>query len=294
VPSATRAEVLVEGEGALRLLGSVQYGMPPEPMSQPCGHFFVEHIRLYSLTSFVIGLVEDAVRSNLAWVNLSEGPVSPLKEPEKTSLGRVIKLIDEFLHHNDLVFELMFVRYVDNFLTYISDLLALIFKTRPETLKSGDTVRVEDVLSFPTVQDFVESLTERKILQLSTKGFSQLESYLSERLGFELFKDGDDFLRAKIIIEVRNVFVHNRGIANKIFASRAPEFEAELGKRIRLSKEEVVASIAFLTRSVVEIDTQASQKFGTERPIATKEQLTRQYVEIYGKDRERPAQYTSN
>ena len=278
----------------MRLLGSVKYGVPPEPMSQPCGHFFIEHVRLYSLTSFVIGLVEHAVTSDLAWVGLSEGPVSRLKDTERASLGRAIKLIDEFLHHSDLVFELMFIRYVDNFLTYISDLLALIFKTRPETLKSGDSVRVEDVLSFPTIQDFIESLTERKILQLSTRGFSQLENYLSERLGFELFKSGDDFLRAKIIIEVRNVFVHNRGIANKIFASRAPEFEAELGKRITLSKEEVVASIAFLTRSVAETDTQAAQKFGTERPIATKDQLTRQYVEIYGTDRETPAQHTSN
>src|SRR5271157_4510607 len=49
-----------------------------------------------------------------------------------------------------LICEMAVCRVVDNYLTYVSDLLGLIFSARPETLKSSEEVTLEFVLTHRT------------------------------------------------------------------------------------------------------------------------------------------------
>lgn len=162
--------------------------------------------------------------------------------------------------HLQLFLQMMLCRAVDNFLTYISQLLSLIFTARPEMLKSGETARLEMILQFKTMEDLIDALVERRVTDLAYQGMRDLAKDLSKRIGFELFERAEDLERAVRIIEVRNLVVHNRGIVNRLFLSRLPGY-AQLGDRLEMEGKEVLNDMEFLAQSVANIDKRAGEKF---------------------------------
>jgi hypothetical protein len=126
------------------------------------------------------------------------------------------------------VMEMILVRGTDNFLTYISELLALVFTGRPETLKSGETVKLEEILQYSTMPDLVHHLAERRVERLSYQGMRDLQKDLAERLNIEIFLSDESLSRAVRIIETRNLVVHNRGILNRTFQTKANDFSGGL------------------------------------------------------------------
>jgi len=57
--------------------------------------------------------------------------------------------LDQLL--DPLVFELFFSRSVDSFLTFLSEVVGSIFRAKPETLRSAEQVRVDDVLRYASM-----------------------------------------------------------------------------------------------------------------------------------------------
>lgn len=160
------------------------------------------------------------------------------------------------------VMEMMVVRGADNFLTYVSELLALVFTSRPETLKSGETVKLEEILKYPTMDDLVMRLAERRVERLSYQGMKDLQKDLAEKLNFEIFPTPETLSRAVRIVEIRNLFVHNRGIVNRIFLTRTGDSSLAVGSLFRLSPHSVISELEFLAKSVIDIDGRAALKFG--------------------------------
>lgn len=72
--------------------------------------------------------------------------------------------------YRQLILQMMLCRAVDSFLTYISELLALTYRTKPEMLKSGETVRLDVILQYQAMEDLVSALVERRVSQLSFQG----------------------------------------------------------------------------------------------------------------------------
>jgi hypothetical protein len=163
------------------------------------------------------------------------------------------------------VMEMMVVRGADNFLTYVSELLALIFTSRPETLKSSETVKLEDILQHSTMDDLVKRLAERRVERLSYQGMKDLQKDMAEKLNFEIFPTSESLGRAVRIIENRNLLVHNRGIVSKAFQARTGDVSLAVGKLINLSPPSVVSDLEFLANSVLDIDERAAVKFGLVR-----------------------------
>jgi len=93
-----------------------------------------------------------------------------------------------------------------------------------------------------------------------------LTQYLSKRLGFELFPDADSLNRAILLVEIRNVIVHARGIVNDTFIQRVTKPPVSRGKRITLSINDVQGHIEFLADSVSDIEARAHDKFGIKLP----------------------------
>ncbi len=167
----------------------------------------------------------------------------------------------ELATHLQLFLQMMLCRAVDNFLTYISELLSLIFGTRPEMLKSNETARLEMILQFKTMEDLVGALVERRVTDLAYQGMRDVSKDLSKRIGFELFLNPEELELAVRIIEVRNLIVHNRAIVNRLFLSRLPDYPTHLGDRLELEGKSVLEDIEFLARSVSGIDMRAIEKF---------------------------------
>jgi len=163
------------------------------------------------------------------------------------------------------VCEMMLVRGTDNFLTYVSELLALIFTTRPETLRSAETVKLEEILEHASMDDLVKRLAERRVERLSYQGMKDLQKDLAEKLNFEIFPSSEPFSRAMRIIEIRNLLVHNRGIVNRTFQVKTGDSSLAIGSLFELRPHPLISDLDFLAKSVLDIDERAALKFGLAR-----------------------------
>jgi hypothetical protein len=191
---------------------------------------------------------------------------SEQRESVRRRLEEGPKIVGQLPGYRALMFQMMYTRAVDNFLAYVSELIALIFRTRPDTLKSNATVRLETILQFKAMDDLISALTERRVQDLSYKGMKTLSEYLSKRLAFELFIRRDSLERAVEIIEFRNLIVHNRALVDSVFVERMPKYADRIGKTLDVEDEhELPDTLEFLSASALDIDKRASQKFDLPR-----------------------------
>jgi hypothetical protein len=167
--------------------------------------------------------------------------------------------------HQQLLLQMVLSRMVDNYLVYIADLLALIFRTKPETLRSSEKVRLDTVLAHDNMEELISDLAERQVNRLSYQGMRDLSQYLSGSLKFDLFKSPQDLKRAAGIIELRNLIVHNRAVVNRHFLSRVPDSPTQVGEVVELDLDSVFSDVQFLTGSASDLDARASDKFGLAR-----------------------------
>jgi hypothetical protein len=146
-------------------------------------------------------------------------------------------------------------------LTYISEFIALIFRTRPETLRSNETERLDFILGYSSMEDLINSLAEKRVEALSYRGMSDLAEYVRERLGLNLFENREREQRAVRMIEVRNIIVHHRGIASRTFLRRVPDFAAKIGETVRLG-DLATEELELFPICVCDIDVRGAAKFG--------------------------------
>ena len=176
-----------------------------------------------------------------------------------------VRLVDSAHEYDRLRSELILCRAVDGFLKYIADLMALVFVSRPETMKSAETVRLDFILENETMDDLIGALADKRVNDLAYKGMRELSSYLSDRLGLRLFDSPGDLERAAEIIEIRNLIVHNRGIINRTFLQKVSKPVGNLGELVTIEEDPMFDDLWILLESASRIDAAAVQKFGLPR-----------------------------
>lgn len=237
---------------------------PPGPgiMTPPGWSFQREYERLFGFIFYITKLAtstDEKAKVAARALYESEDPEKyreTLENIEKHGATGALRKL-----HRTLLLEMMLCRAADNFLAYVAELLAVVFRTRPETLRSSESVRLDDVLKHASMEDLVHDLAERRVNQLSYQGMRDLSAYLSDRLGFELFPKPESLERAVRIIESRNIIVHNRGLVNELFLSRAPRASANVGEPLDLDTDLIFDDLEFIALSVYEMDARAVQKF---------------------------------
>jgi hypothetical protein len=180
--------------------------------------YLQDYRRLEEFVGFIFFLASttDKIAVTVAETQLDPDLVDDsLDEEKKASRRRIIEEkgvghLKRLLAQLQLILQTMLCRNVDNFLTYLSQLLSLIFRTKPETLRSNEQIKVDFALQYSTMDDLVDAIAEKKVTDLSYAGMRQLSDYLRDRLGLELFTDEPALERAIFLIEVRNLIVHNR------------------------------------------------------------------------------------
>ena len=73
--------------------------------------------------------------------------------------------------HQQRLLEMIFSRIVDNFTTYISELLRDVLTSKPEILRSKQEVRLDYVLKFASLSELISDLVDRKVSDLGYLGF---------------------------------------------------------------------------------------------------------------------------
>lgn len=241
-------------------------------ISLPASRFYKDAVALSAFLLFLVTNIENLDKIATVIVGL----LAKVPEDQRVQAGMptdVSQAVNDFAEgkasgplenlstHLPLLAELIFCRMVDNFLNYVSELMALIFETKPEMLKSDEKISIEEILEYPTREALLNALIERKVLALSFKGMIELNSDLARKIGFALFDDAADLKHAAILVEQRNLVTHNRGCVNRRYLERVSPTQLKLGDRLTFSIGPVKDDLAFLKRCLVHVDQRAQQKF---------------------------------
>ena len=116
--------------------------------------------------------------------------------------------------------ENMCIRIVDNFSTYLSEIVQAAMVKRPEILKSNELVKIEDVLRFSTYKDLIAFLVNKKVNELSYKNMLDFEKFVMDRTGLILTDYEYDKTNLMFGIEIRNIYTHSRGIVTETTMKR--------------------------------------------------------------------------
>lgn len=196
---------------------------------------------------------------------LSEEDLVPIERDLWTRLeSDGFKAVAKGRKFDSFQMQMLFSRFVDSFLTYVSEILVTIFRAKPEALRSGEQVKLEDILKHHNMEDLVNFLVERKVHRLSYQGLGELNLALKNELGFPLFVDVGELASAKALVEQRNLLAHSRGVVNQIFLQRVPNSQYKIGEKIEIDTQSLAQTLQFLALVVVQVDGRAVTKFGIE------------------------------
>lgn len=178
---------------------------------------------------------------------------------------RAVKKLNDFgvLNSRNLT-----VITVDSFLWFVSSAIQRAMKKKPDLVKSGELIKIEEIFEFDNKRELINYLIDRKINALSYGGMSKIEKFISDSMGISLFPDNDARELMQIFVEIRNIHVHNRGFVNRLFLSRATQhekFDFVEGKRAHLDFDELVGLTRVCVQTAIELDTKICKKFSIER-----------------------------
>lgn len=252
-------------------------GEQEEYVTKPYADFVLAYMGLVKYLNFIDNKMKEDVDTQLSNIEGKE-----IKNEEEMSDGFEInldkaaqRLLDDQVVYENLIIEMILSRAIDGFLTYMADMLALIFTSKPETLKSNDTMKYDDILSYGSMEELVHEMAESRVRNLTYGGFEKLHGYFKEKLNFDLLGKDEDFDSISVIVAVRNLCVHKRGIIDKIFSDKVSKThfvedgkKPIVGKRIDLSRRAFYDSLGDIYTLASSIDDRASIKFSLDRPIA--------------------------
>lgn len=155
----------------------------------------------------------------------------------------------------------------DGFLWYLSDVIQRAMRRRPEIVKSGQTIKIEEVFDFKSRREMINYLIDRKINSLSYGGMNEIEKFIDDSLGISMFDTDDQRAKMKVLIESRNVLVHNRGVINSLFIKRIDKAAAEEFKdkvTVYMGFDRLLTYTGISAKTAVELDEKIAKKFRLE------------------------------
>lgn len=171
--------------------------------------------------------------------------------------------------------EIALARYVDNYLTYLADILREVLRVKPEVLKSSQsTLTVEEALDHGSIEELRSFIADRAVTSLSYAGLADVDDFFRRRLGLRLFED--EAVEAYVVqaVLLRNLLTHRRGVVDER-AVRAGLLAANypIGERIQLDSSECARVIAATVAAVTELDRRVAAKFDLD--VSTYEASTK-------------------
>lgn len=170
--------------------------------------------------------------------------------------------LTKFLRKNrQVLLEMFLARLVDNFQTYLVDLVRQVLHAKPAMLSTRQqTLTLEELLRYDRIEDLVHDIIERRVNALTYEGFVELQSWCAER-GLEVQVLQADRDAVVELIATRNVIAHNRGLVDEKYMKTAPKARFSPGDVRTLEVDDLLGASALLHRVVAETDRLAAEKF---------------------------------
>jgi len=219
-------------------------------LTEPGHHFCTVSMRCLDFLNFLFTLAQNCDHLAKTYAEVFE---------EKKIDGEFY--VKYFRNQAPFLLEIMICKQIDEFTSYFSELLRLILKANPSILKSGDRIKVEEILKFESMDELTAHLIENKIMELSYQSFTDLGIWLEERLGVDLFDENDEKEIIIELIETRNIIVHNRGKIGTKYLKNVKSTRFKIGELRKIDIEYFARSAVFLILFLKSFDQKISKKF---------------------------------
>lgn len=159
-----------------------------------------------------------------------------------------------------LLLEMWLCRIVECYQNYLSSILKDVFYCCPDVLKSGEMIKLDEILRYSRMDDFIRELSERKVSSLSYSSFDDLFNFFDKKLGIKITDEANKNL-IREAIETRNISIHNNCIINRRYITKLRESEELIGHKKKIKKEFLATIIDITHRNVLDIDSKLIKKF---------------------------------
>ncbi|RCR67015.1 AlbA family DNA-binding domain-containing protein [Larkinella punicea] len=148
--------------------------------------------------------------------------------------------------------KILYSSFVDNFETYLSDILYEIYLANPLTLKSKELVTIEEVLNCIDLQEFVKYYAKQKLLKLqkgSVKGFIKENNQIKD---LNVFTEPIQ-QEVEKLLQIRHLYSHRNGIIDEKFLQYFTE-NLSLNTEYLMSVSEICDKLEYLFELVHKLD----------------------------------------
>ena len=193
-------------------------------------------------------------------------------EPGNETSTRIVDYLKS--EHSDVLFDVYFyeqhfgrmayIRAIDNFITYLKDILAEIVLKKPQILKSKETETLDFILSYDSIEELILAISEKKVEELFYKGINDIQKFFDTRLGVQIFKDDIKKNNINLLIKQRNLAVHDRGKISKELVKDFPEYDFTEGEILTFKYGYISEVNAFLNDFAIDLDIELCEKFDLE------------------------------
>lgn len=218
----------------------------------------------YSGTRACADYVDDAserLRMFVAALELAEDQVQPpdaVAEKFAENLDPLVSFRDWF---DRQIAETLLTRAVDGFLTYLGDLLALVYEANPNALPGDANIPVSLAPELESRGPLVREMAGRRVRNLSRKGIDALNRPFHV-LRFPLCRSAEERNAIGRIIAQRDLIVHSRGVVDRTYGRRVPDSQTPMGEPLPLTRSEAVDDALLLMETAVRMDRAAVERWG--------------------------------
>ena len=155
--------------------------------------------------------------------------------------------------------EVLIVSLINNFQSYISDLLRDVLINYPGSIESRK-IDIRLVFQAASLEDLRKDIIDEQVDKLAYSSFEDLNRYFIDKMSFSLVDSEIKMLRFRYLIEARNSITHNRGYFNKTSLKKLNGVRSRVAKRIYSPK--AIKALDYINSMVMDIDRRAIEKFG--------------------------------
>ncbi|RVT98475.1 ATP-binding protein [Mucilaginibacter limnophilus] len=242
----SQVQVSVENKVYVRTNGRLQLVDPPAPIFQSAGYARISAINA-DLETLKAGTTDSKfklIEHYQSILKMVDG-LKQLLYPESPTVFTTVK-------EGKVLARILFSSMVDNFETYLSDIMFEIYLAKPNTLKSEQMVKVEDVLNCADIQEFITFWAKQKIGKLQ-KG--SVKGFIAENKQIKDLNVITNTIQDEIekILQIRHLYAHRNGIVDDKFLKFFPALYT-YGTEHQMSIDEILDKIVYLTDIVNQID----------------------------------------
>jgi hypothetical protein len=149
--------------------------------------------------------------------------------------------------------ETLLARAVDGFLTYLADMLAMVYEANPNALPAEANIPVSLALELDDREALVRELAGRRVRRLARKSADRLNKPF-QALQFPLYRTEGGRNALERAFARRDVIVHSRGIVDSAYLRRVPGSKSQVGEPLTLKRSWAVDDAVMLVETAVRVD----------------------------------------